>query len=424
MTGCPLAVISSTKWVGVAPFAAHLSGARSSARLGRTIGTYEWDFGDGSTGTGAEVDHTYADPGVYTVKLSVGDSADSFSSEAERQVVVTAGGIIIQGDAFDDVALGGTMEVRTTGDGVKTLYSPVGSATTTAELGIVVTALPAGEESFPVGVLIRNVGDHYGSFSLAQRTTGVTSTLMFLTNSWDGDTAGFVSNVDARDNALNMETAINDTVGRTQDPAVEDAYTPLTYAVTGSATATPGPATFKLVDGLNRVRFDCPLLPADLPANAGTQGTGVQVAAIVIGGDFPDLAGEIVSCPSTPIGLKGTGGPCQVSLDWNDAGGVVTGYNVFRSPTNTGTYEKIATTTTSDYLDIGLTKSTSYYYKVTAFSAECESLISTQALGRTPATACVEAPTNLVVTDKVGKVALSWTKVGDPTVTDTECTGS
>ncbi|GAB2849883.1 PKD domain-containing protein [Microbacterium insulae] len=47
----------------------------SSTAPGRTITGYDWDFGDGETGTGATPSHTYGEPGTYTVTLTVTDSA-------------------------------------------------------------------------------------------------------------------------------------------------------------------------------------------------------------------------------------------------------------------------------------------------------------------------------------------------------------
>ncbi|MFQ6126908.1 MAG: PKD domain-containing protein [Candidatus Heimdallarchaeota archaeon] len=47
---------------------------------------YEWDFGDGTTGTGITTTHTYTEPGTYAVTLTVEDAAGNSDTDS---VVVT-----------------------------------------------------------------------------------------------------------------------------------------------------------------------------------------------------------------------------------------------------------------------------------------------------------------------------------------------
>jgi len=52
------------------------NGSRSFDHEGSIV-TYDWDFGDGTTETGATVTHTYAQQGIYLVTLTVTDNASN-----------------------------------------------------------------------------------------------------------------------------------------------------------------------------------------------------------------------------------------------------------------------------------------------------------------------------------------------------------
>ncbi len=58
---------------GYPPLVVHFNGSASTSPNG-TIIYYLWDFDDGSTDTGAFVDHTFYDKGTYSVTLTVEDS--------------------------------------------------------------------------------------------------------------------------------------------------------------------------------------------------------------------------------------------------------------------------------------------------------------------------------------------------------------
>lgn len=50
--------------------------AAQSSDSDQEIVSYEWDFGDGNTGRGAQITHTYAEHGSYTVRLTVDDGTE------------------------------------------------------------------------------------------------------------------------------------------------------------------------------------------------------------------------------------------------------------------------------------------------------------------------------------------------------------
>lgn len=62
----------------------------SSSAPSSTGLTYSWDFGDGSTSTDASPQHSYAKPGDYTVRLTVGNGSATVSGTASVSVNDTA----------------------------------------------------------------------------------------------------------------------------------------------------------------------------------------------------------------------------------------------------------------------------------------------------------------------------------------------
>lgn len=73
--------------------------------------------------------------------------------------------------------------------------------------------------------------------------------------------------------------------------------------------------------------------------------------------------------PGTPT-VAGTTS-ASISLSWTastDAVGV-TGYKIFRSSSSGGTYTEVGTSATNSYTNTGLSSSTTYYYKVSAYDA-------------------------------------------------------
>lgn len=62
----------------------------SSSTDDRGIAGYTWDFGDGTTGSGATVSHTYAAAGTYTVTLTVSDTDGATDSQSKSVSVALA----------------------------------------------------------------------------------------------------------------------------------------------------------------------------------------------------------------------------------------------------------------------------------------------------------------------------------------------
>jgi PKD repeat protein len=70
----PEASLDASATEGIAPFTVSFDASRSSDPNQGDQLAYAWDFGDGSTGSGATISHTFERSGSFTVKLTVTDS--------------------------------------------------------------------------------------------------------------------------------------------------------------------------------------------------------------------------------------------------------------------------------------------------------------------------------------------------------------
>ena len=82
----PLALFTASTLSGTAPLSVNFSAILSSDSDG-IITDFEWDFGDGSSGSGESVSHTYTTAGTRTVVLRVTDD-DGARATASKTITV------------------------------------------------------------------------------------------------------------------------------------------------------------------------------------------------------------------------------------------------------------------------------------------------------------------------------------------------
>ena len=101
----PIASITATPASGPAPLTVSFDGSASTDADGFIV-SYQWDFGNGSSGIGVIATHTYALPGTYTARLIVTD---------ERGATGSASATIVVGQAQSSGTIEGTIEFGASG---------------------------------------------------------------------------------------------------------------------------------------------------------------------------------------------------------------------------------------------------------------------------------------------------------------------
>ncbi len=175
--------------------------ASGSSDADGTIASYAWDFGDGTTGTGAKPGHTYATAGTYTVRLTVTDD-DGATGTVSKAVPVTAAGTLAS-DAFSRTVAsgwgtadsggawtasgasslsvaGGTGRIRmgTAGSGPSAFLNGVSSTASDTTVSVALDAAATGGGVY-VSVVGRRVGTSDHRLKIRVASTGaVTASLV------------------------------------------------------------------------------------------------------------------------------------------------------------------------------------------------------------------------------------------------------
>jgi fibronectin type 3 domain-containing protein/regulation of enolase protein 1 (concanavalin A-like superfamily) len=132
---------------------------------------------------------------------------------------------------------------------------------------------------------------------------------------------------------------------------------------------------------------------------------------------------QSTAAPAAPSDFYAAGTTGGVSLQWAPVqDSTLTGYEVYRSSSLTGTYVLLNSTpiTTTSYTDRTAVSGSTYYYKLTAY----DSTIGTQSLAVESSTTAISSttattpamPGSLTATGISGAVSLSWSAVNDPTL--------
>ena len=116
-TQAPTARFSATPTSGNLPLAVRFDASASTDNDG-TIERYDWDFGDGSSGTGAISDHTYADAGQYTTTLLVTDDVGASDTATELIMVADPSAIaaVFQDGVVPTSDYNGTLDTKIKSD--------------------------------------------------------------------------------------------------------------------------------------------------------------------------------------------------------------------------------------------------------------------------------------------------------------------
>ncbi len=166
-----------------------------------TIISYEWDFGDGDSGTGLLVDHTYDGDGLYDVTLEVTDDDDKIDSTVKSVLV----------DSTPPEVIDNTPDIATTGD----IFTFNATVTDNVEVNLVTVIYKYDDGDVNNVDLYNTVGDYWEGSIIIEHTLEIIYYFIYAEDTYGNGHCSDLWNVTILDNDL---AEITDLVA---DPAVQ-----------------------------------------------------------------------------------------------------------------------------------------------------------------------------------------------------------
>jgi fibronectin type 3 domain-containing protein len=182
-------------------------------------------------------------------------------------------------------------------------------------------------------------------------------------------------------------------------------FTASTFLLTSGAMPVAGTVGYQ---GLTASFTPSSSLAYATSYTATVKGTVTDALGLAMGADF---TWSFTTQPPPPTGLATLAGPGEMTLTWTPIVGA-SYYLVRSSSTSMGPYALAGRSTGPSFSQFsGLTNGNTYYYVVSAVTADGESPISAQA-SVTPLATALPAPSGVVGDARNGQVLVSWTSAG------------